>query len=121
MITTVRAGKGNSTDLHATGAHRTVVGIQLWEQSMIVITTDHAAHDPDRFTTPADARRYWEVPARADALLGAFRAAGLVTRPAGDHGLAPIARVHDAGYLAFLEAAFARWQALAGSGPIMRA
>ena len=43
---------------------------------MIVITTDHAAHDPDRFTTPGDARPYWEIPARADALLAALRAGG---------------------------------------------
>jgi acetoin utilization deacetylase AcuC-like enzyme len=88
---------------------------------MIVITTDHAAHDPDRFTTPSDARPYWEIPARADALAGALRAGGLAMTPAGDHGLAPIARVHDAGYLAFLETAFARFQALPGSGPILRA
>ena len=49
---------------------------------MIVITTDHAAHDPDSFTMPGDGRRYWEVPARADALLGALQAGGLTTRPA---------------------------------------
>ena len=88
---------------------------------MIVITTDHAAHDPNRFTVAGDARAYWEVPARADALLGALLAGGLVTQPANDHGLAPIARVHDADYLGFLETAFQRWQALAGKGPILRA
>jgi acetoin utilization deacetylase AcuC-like enzyme len=88
---------------------------------MIVITTEHAAHDPDRFTLPSDTRPYWEVPARADALLGALRAGGLVMRPAADHGLAPIERVHDAGYLSFLQTAFVRWQALPGSGPILRA
>jgi acetoin utilization deacetylase AcuC-like enzyme len=88
---------------------------------MIVITTDHAAHDPDRFTAPGDARPYWEVPARADALAGALTARGLALRPAADHGVAPIARVHDAGYLGFLETAFARFQALPGSGPILRA
>jgi acetoin utilization deacetylase AcuC-like enzyme len=87
---------------------------------MIVITTDHAAHDPDRFTVPGDARAYWEVPARADALAGALIAGGLAMKPAGDHGLAPIARVHDAGYLSFLQTAFARWQALPGAGPILR-
>jgi acetoin utilization deacetylase AcuC-like enzyme len=88
---------------------------------MIVITTDHAAHDPDRYTSPGDLRRYWEVPARADALLRALRAEGLMVRPAGDHGLAPIERVHDAGYLTFLETAFARWRESPGSGPILRA
>lgn len=88
---------------------------------MIVITTDHAAHDPDRFTLPSDTRPYWEVPARADALLGAVLAAGLATKPASDHGLTTIERIHDAGYLAFLQAAFTRFQALPGAGPILRA
>jgi acetoin utilization deacetylase AcuC-like enzyme len=88
---------------------------------MIVITTDHAGHDPDRFTLPGDLRRYWEVPARADALLSAVLAAGLPTRSAADHGLQPIGRVHDAGYLAFLQTAFSRWQELSGAGPILRA
>ena len=87
---------------------------------MIVITTDHAAHDPDRFTTPNDTRRYWEVPARAEALLNAVQAAGLATRAAQDHGLSPIARVHDADYLAFLQTAFARWQAMPNALPILR-
>ena len=88
---------------------------------MIVITTDHAAHDPDRFTLPTDTRPYWEVPARADALMAALRAGGLTSRPAADHGLSPIARVHDAGYLTFLETAFPRWQALPNAAPILRA
>lgn len=87
---------------------------------MIVITTDHAAHDPDRFTTPGDARRYWEVPARADALLGAVQKAGLATTPAKDHGLSLIAGIHDPDYLAFLQTAFTRWQALPNSPPILR-
>jgi acetoin utilization deacetylase AcuC-like enzyme len=88
---------------------------------MIVVTTDHTHHDPERHTLPGEIRRYWEVPARADALLASVQAAGLATRQAGDHELAPIARVHDTAYLAFLETAFARWQALPGSGPILRA
>jgi acetoin utilization deacetylase AcuC-like enzyme len=50
-----------------------------------------------------------------------LRAGGLATKPARDHGLTQIARVHDAGYLQFLETAFARCQALPGSGPILRA
>jgi acetoin utilization deacetylase AcuC-like enzyme len=91
------------------------------DHSMFVITTDHAAHDPDRFTLPGDTRPYWEVPARANALLDAAHGRGLITQPAVDHGLAPIERIHDAGYLAFLATAFARWQAVRGSGPILRA
>ena len=88
---------------------------------MIVITTDHAAHDPNRFTLPTDTRPYWEVPARADTLLATLRSAGIASKPASDHGLAPIARIHDADYLRFLETAFARWQALPNAAPILRA
>ena len=87
---------------------------------MIVFTTEHAAHDPDRFTTPSDARPYWEIPARADVLLGAVQSAGLSTRPARDHGIAPVARVHEDGYLTFLQTAFTRWQALPNPRPILR-
>ena len=88
---------------------------------MIVITTNHAGHDPDRFTLPGELRRYWEVPARADALLEAVLAAGLPTRLAADRGVQPIGRVHDAGYLAFLQTAFSRWQELSDAGPMLRA
>jgi acetoin utilization deacetylase AcuC-like enzyme len=87
----------------------------------IVTTTDQAAHDPNRFTLPSDTRPFWEVPARADVLLGAVRSRGLTIKPAVDHGLVPIERIHDADYLAFLRTAFVRWQALPGSGPILRA
>jgi acetoin utilization deacetylase AcuC-like enzyme len=88
---------------------------------MIVITSDHAAHDPDRFTLAGDVRRYWEIPVRADVLLSAVRAGGLATKPTGAHGLGPIARIHDQAYLTFLETAFSRYQALPVSGPILRA
>jgi acetoin utilization deacetylase AcuC-like enzyme len=88
---------------------------------MIVITTDHAAHDPDHFTSPDDKRRYWEVPARIDALLQALQASDRVTRLAADHGLAPIARVHDGAYLEYLRTAFDRWRARPDAGPILRA
>jgi acetoin utilization deacetylase AcuC-like enzyme len=96
-------------------------GIAGNDRRMKVITTDHAGHDPDRFTLPGETRPYWEIPARADALLAALRAGGLIATPAIDHGMAPIQRIHDPGYLGFLQTAFARWQAVRGSGPILRA
>lgn len=52
-----------------------------------------------------------EVPARAENILAAIGAA----EPPRDHGLAPIAAVHGAGYLAFLQSAWADWRA-AGRG-----
>lgn len=88
---------------------------------MIVTTADHAGHDPEAYTLEGDTRRYWEVPARADVLLDAVRTYGLTVRPAARGDLAPIARVHEAGYLTFLETAFRRWQQLPGAPPILRA
>ncbi len=88
---------------------------------MIVITSDHAAHDPDRFTPPGDQRRYWDIPARADALLQAVQAAGLTSTIASDHGLAAIARIHDSAYLDFLQTAFTRWCTRPDAGPVLRA
>ncbi len=88
---------------------------------MIVMTTNHAGHHPDRFTRPDDPRRYWEVPSRIDALAAAVRVAGHDTKLAADHGLAPVARVHDADYLSFLQTAFDRWRVRPDAGPILRA
>ncbi|MBN8898940.1 MAG: hypothetical protein J0H35_12265, partial [Rhodospirillales bacterium] len=82
---------------------------------MIVVTTDHAAHDPDA-GAPLEGRRYWEVPARADALLQTVRAAGHQIVPHGDRGLDPISRLHDAGYLRFLKDGFATWRQEGGVG-----
>ncbi|MBN8872561.1 MAG: histone deacetylase family protein [Rhodospirillales bacterium] len=86
---------------------------------MIVVTTDHAAHDPDA-GAPLEGRRYWEVPARADALLQTVRAAGHQIVPHGDRGLDPISRLHDAGYLRFLKDGFATWRQEGGVGPALR-
>lgn len=88
---------------------------------MLVFTTEHAGHDPEAHTLPGDLRRYWEVPARAEQMLSAIQAYGLRTQPARQHGLAPVQRIHDAGYLSFLQTAFQRWQELPGVPPIMRA
>jgi acetoin utilization deacetylase AcuC-like enzyme len=87
---------------------------------MIVVTNDHTAHDPDRLAPLPDGRRYWEQPRRIDALLAVLRAGGHTILPATDRGLDPIARVHDAGYLAFLDGAFGHYQALPDAGPALR-
>lgn len=86
---------------------------------MIVITTDaHAAHDP---ATMPSGRPFYDRAARVDQLLGAVRRLSLETTPAPDHGMAPIAAVHDAGYLHFLETCFECWQATPLAGPAVRA
>ena len=55
---------------------------------------------------------YAEVPSRAQTILAAI---GGADAPA-DHGTAPIEAVHDAGYLAFLREAPARWRAAGRPG-----
>ena len=88
---------------------------------MIVITTDaHAAHDPATTAPSPSGRPFYDRAARVDQLLGAVHRLGLPTAPAHDHGMAPIAAVHDAGYLHFLETAFERWQETPLAGPAVR-
>ena len=89
---------------------------------MIVITTNaHAAHDPAVMAPSPSGRPFYDRAARVEQLLGAVNRLGLPTALAPDHGMAPIAAVHDAGYLHFLETAFARWQATPFAGPAVRA
>ncbi len=88
---------------------------------MIVITTSaHAAHDPATMAPSPSGRPFYDRAARVDQLLGAVRRLGLPTTPAPDHGMAPIAAIHDAGYLHFLATAFERWQATPLAGPAVR-
>ncbi len=51
-----------------------------------------------------------EIPARAERLLAAAKSAGLTHEQPADYGLEPIADIHSARYLAFLEKIFIRWQ-----------
>jgi acetoin utilization deacetylase AcuC-like enzyme len=72
----------------------------------------HAAHAPNSFLMRGRLRSNFEVPARAEALAEACRAAGLaLTKPPPADPFA-IAAVHDAGYLAFLRDGHAAWAAL---------
>ena len=88
---------------------------------MIVITTDaHAAHDPATMAPSPSGRPFYDRAARVEQLLGAVNRLGLPTTPAPDHGIAPIAAVHDAEYLHFLETAFDRWQTTPLAGPAVR-
>ncbi len=89
---------------------------------MIVITTNaHAAHDPATMAPSPSGRPFYDRAERVDQLLGAVHRLGLPTMPAPDHGMAPIAAVHDAGYLHFLETVFERWQTTPLAGPAVRA
>jgi acetoin utilization deacetylase AcuC-like enzyme len=89
---------------------------------MIVITTNaHTAHDPATMAPSPSGRPFYDRAARVDQLLAAVNRLGLPTVPAPDHGMAPIAAVQDAGYLHFLETAFAQCQSTPLAGPAVRA
>ena len=88
---------------------------------MIVITTsDHALHDPASMAPLADGRPFHDRAVRVQQLLSTVEKLGLPTEAAPDHGLEPIAAIHDRGYLEFLESSFARWQSTALAGPAVR-
>lgn len=70
------------------------------------------AHAPARELHNGDWSIYQESPARVRSILAAI---GDVM-PASDHGIAPVAAVHDPAYLDFLRAAHADWRAAGRSG-----
>jgi acetoin utilization deacetylase AcuC-like enzyme len=62
--------------------------------------------------------RHLEVPERCERLLAALQRANYVAEaPRDDVGLAPIAVVHEPGYLEFLRTAWQRWSAVKSAGP----
>lgn len=83
----------------------------------VIFCDRHALHDPAHFHARGRASPYIEIAPRVDALLSTARRRGLRVSPPQDHGMAPIRAVHDPGYLAFLETAWARWQALPDPSP----
>ena len=73
------------------------------------------AHDPQGFLVAGTPRPSPEQPARVDALLAGVAAAGAEPIAAADYGRAPIAAVHTAEYLDFLETAHALWRETPGA------
>lgn len=74
-------------------------------------------HQPQKFMMAGQVAAPLEIPDRVTMLSERLAALGLTLVSPGDHGIAAIARVHDAGYLAFLEAAHAEWMKLPNAGP----
>ncbi len=70
----------------------------------------HRSHDPSPAMARAGQPPNFDTPDRVDVVLDALRAQGAHRlQLAGDAGLAPIARVHRADYLNFLQTAWERW------------
>jgi acetoin utilization deacetylase AcuC-like enzyme len=74
-------------------------------------------HDPQNFMANGVVSRSPEQPERAERLLdGAMRAGCAVAAP-GDAGLGPIAAIHSAEYLTFLQTIHERWSRIEGAAP----
>lgn len=68
-------------------------------------------HHPRTYFTRGQMREPQEVPARTDGILQGLQSLGTEVVEPADHGMRPIAEVHDLGYLRFLESAHRRWPA----------
>jgi acetoin utilization deacetylase AcuC-like enzyme len=72
-------------------------------------------HDPRHFMANGVVRPSPEQPARIDALIAGAEGAGCTFTAPSDHGMGPLAAVHSAEYLAFLETIHARWSRIEGA------
>lgn len=73
-------------------------------------------HDPKHFMANGAILPNPEQPERINRLRAGAEAAGCRFETPGDHGLGPIAAIHTAEYLAFLETIYPRWQRIDGAG-----
>lgn len=83
----------------------------------VIFHPDQMRHDPQFFLFRGRLARCHEVPARAEALLAAVRAAGLAVSEPPPVERALLEAVHAADYLQFLAEGHAAWQALPEAGP----
>src|SRR5687768_16934498 len=72
----------------------------------------HAAHDPGFFLVRGKPSRSTELPERAERLLAGLKDGRHEIRAPERFGLGPVANVHTAQYLRFLEEAHALWSEL---------
>lgn len=80
-----------------------------------VFSEAHRQHQPSRFIRRGEWADYPEVPERAENLVAAAAAAGLIVTSPDDFAAAPREAVHDARHLAFLATAHERWSAFDGA------
>ncbi|MQX36133.1 histone deacetylase family protein [Roseospira navarrensis] len=77
------------------------------------------SHAPDTFLVSGAWRPCPEVPARADVFVEVAAGLGLPVSAPRDFGLTPLAAVHTAEYLQFLQTIHGRWQSLGGSRDVL--
>ena len=81
----------------------------------IVFHDGQRRHDPQQFLVRGSPQPSPEQPARIDALIAGVAQLGLEVTAPPDHGIAPIAAVHSADYLTFLQTIHGQWQELPGA------
>ncbi len=82
-----------------------------------ILDERQARHDPKHFMANGVVSESPEQPARIAVLKAAAEDAGYVFEAPADAGLGPIAAVHSAEYLTFLQTIHRRWSRIEGGGP----
>ena len=80
---------------------------------------DQLRHHGKTFIVAGENKPIPEVPERAEILRGAVSRLGLDLRSPNDVGLAPIAAIHDAQYLNFLQTIHDEWQDVGGAEQVI--
>lgn len=68
-------------------------------------------HVPRSYLSRGQMRTPLEIPDRTGYILQGLKEVGIIAEQPVDHGMRPINRVHELGYLRFLESAHRRWTA----------
>jgi len=83
----------------------------------LFFSTAQLLHKPQKFVVAGRVGEPLENPERVVLLSDKLTQAGLAIADPGDHGMGPIRKVHDAGYLDFLQEAYDAWMRLPNAGP----
>jgi acetoin utilization deacetylase AcuC-like enzyme len=79
---------------------------------------DQSLHDPQQYLRYGRVVAPKDLPERTARLLAALERHGITPERPASHGTGPVLEIHDAGFVRFLETAWARWQDLpAERGP----
>ncbi|MBA4270218.1 MAG: histone deacetylase family protein, partial [Methylobacterium sp.] len=79
---------------------------------------DQSMHDPQQYLRYGRVVAPKDLPERTARLLAALERHGIAPERPASHGTGPVLEIHDAGFVRFLETAWARWQDLpAERGP----
>lgn len=83
----------------------------------LFFSTTQLLHKPQKFMIAGQVGAPLENPERVVTLSDRLAEVGLAIADPGDAGLAPIHKVHDAGYIDFLQTAWVEWRKLPNAGP----